>query len=195
MNALALAAEASALADALRLVTVGVHAPGGGGSGVIWGTDGVIVTNAHVARSERARVTLWDGREVTARLVARDPRRDLAVLAADAEQLPVATVGDPRKVRPGDIVAAIGNPLGITGALALGIIHAVEPGGTGVWPRWLRADIRLAPGNSGGPLADVRGQVLGINTLIANGLGIAVPTTTVARFLSAAGVRPHRAAA
>jgi serine protease Do len=195
MNAELLAAETSALAEALRLVTVAVHAPGGGGSGVIWATDGMIVTNAHVARSERALVTLCDGREVAARLVARDPRRDLAVLAADVDRLPVATLGDPRTVRPGDIVAALGNPLGIPGALAIGIIHAVEPRGAGVWPRWIRADIRLAPGNSGGPLADARGRVVGINTLIANGLGIAVPATTVSRFLTAAGVRPRRAAA
>ena len=90
---------------------------------------------------------------------------------------------------------ALGNPFGVTGAIAVGVIHAVELGGVNVVPRWIRADIRLAPGNSGGPLADVRGRVLGINTLIANGLGIAVPATTVERFLSQAGVEPTRAAA
>ncbi|HUQ80412.1 MAG TPA: trypsin-like peptidase domain-containing protein, partial [Gemmatimonadaceae bacterium] len=91
-------------------------------------------------------------------------------------------LGHPTDLRTGDLVLALGNPLGITGALALGVVHAVERRRGA--PRWLRADIRLAPGNSGGPLADARGRVVGVNTLIANGLGVAVPVTTVLRFLS-----------
>jgi serine protease Do len=78
----------------------------------------------------------------------------------------------------------------MTGAMALGIVHAIDARRGA--PRWIRADIRLAPGNSGGPLADTRGRVVGVNTLIAGGLGVAVPTTTVSRFLADAGARRAR---
>lgn len=185
-------AALSALADSLRRSTVEVRlSRSGAGSGVIWSADGLIVTNAHVARADRARVVLWDGRELDGTVTARDPHRDLAALAVPADHLPAATVGDARPVRAGDLVAALGNPLGIAGALALGIVHVVEPGAPAADPRWIRADIRLAPGNSGGPLADARGRVIGINTLIAAGLGVAVPSGTVARFLAATGRRPR----
>jgi serine protease Do len=177
-----------ALADvaaAIRRSTVEVRTRGTGvGSGIVWDTSGTIVTNAHVARSDHASVVLWDGRELDGVLTARDPRRDLALIAIDASpaSLPAATLGHPTDLRTGDLVLALGNPLGITGALAVGVVHVVEHRRGA--PRWIRADIRLAPGNSGGPLADARGRVVGVNTLIANGLGVAVPVTTVLRFLA-----------
>jgi serine protease Do len=191
--------ELTELATTLRRSTVEVRTRGAGaGSGIIWSTSGLIVTNAHVARAENATVVLWDGRTFNGVVTAHDPRRDLATISIDAAgtSLDVAAIGHPTDLRTGDVVVALGHPFGITGAMALGIVHAVERRRGA--PRWIRADIRLAPGNSGGPLADVRGRVIGVNTLIAGGLGVAVPTTTVARFLadveSGRGRSGHRAA-
>jgi len=181
--------ELADLASVLRQSTVEVRTGGtGSGSGIIWTTSGLIVTNAHVARTERAAIILWDGRTFDGEVTARDPRRDLATIAIDVGSaiLPAAAIGHPTDLRTGDVVVALGNPLGIAGALALGVVHVVEQRRGG--PRWIRADIRLAPGNSGGPLADAHGRVVGVNTLIANGLGVAVPVTTVARFLGDAEV-------
>jgi len=188
-----LATALAELAGGLRRSTVEVRTGGAGvGSGVIWTADGVVVTNAHVARSDVTTLVLWDGRTVSGRVTARDRRRDLATIAITGggivDGLRPATIGHPSTLRTGDLVVALGNPLGVAGALALGIVHALEPGHAGR-PRWIRADIRLAPGNSGGPLADAQGRVVGVNTMIAGGLGIAVPVTTVARFLSDAGFR------
>jgi serine protease Do len=182
--------ELADLASVLRRSTVEVQTHGtGSGSGIIWEANGLIVTNAHVARDDSATVVLSDGRAFDGVVTARDPRRDLATIAIDVGStlLPTATIGHPTDLRTGDLVVALGNPLGIVGALALGVVHVVEVRRGG--PRWIRADIRLAPGNSGGPLADAHGRVVGVNTLIANGLGVAVPVTTVARFLAEIGVR------
>ena len=183
----------SDLADQLRRSTVEVRTGGASvGSGIIWTSHGLVVTNAHVARSDTATIVLADGRVLRGRVTARDRHRDLATIAIvgghDVLGLVPATIGHPSTLRTGDLVVALGNPLGITGALAMGVIHALEPGRMGR-PRWIRADIRLAPGNSGGPLADARGRVVGVNAMIVNGLGIAVPVTTVARFLNDAGLR------
>ena len=182
------ARDLAALTDALRRVTVQVHAGRGGrfagvGSGVVWRPDGLIVTNAHVVRGARAAVELSDGRTYDARVAARDDRRDLAALRVAATALPTPAIGDPRALRPGDLVIAVGNPLGVVGAAAVGIVHQVEANDGDRGPRWIRADVRLAPGNSGGPLADARGRVLGVNAMIYNGLGMAVPSTAIARFL------------
>jgi serine protease Do len=191
--------ELGELATALRRSTVEVRTRGAGaGSGIIWSRPGLIVTNAHVARTERATVVLWDGRAFDGVVTARDPRRDLATITIDPTGAPLdpAPTGHPTDLRTGDVVVALGHPLGIAGAIALGIVHAIETRRGA--PRWIRADIRLAPGNSGGPLADARGRVVGVNTLIAGGLGVAVPTTTVTRFLadveSRRGRSSHRAA-
>jgi serine protease Do len=152
------------------------------GSGVIFSADGAILTNAHVATGDRAQVELWDGRELSARVTSRDPRRDLAFLQAPASDLPVATFGDSSRLRVGELVIAIGNPLGFAGALTTGVVHAVGPlAGLGR-RKWVQASVRLAPGNSGGPLADAEGRVVGINTMIAGGLALAVPSNTVAEF-------------
>ena len=165
------------VAERLRRSTVEVrlrgahHQEGGGGSGVIATADGQIVTNAHVARGADASVRLWDGREFPATLMARDARRDLAALKVDAAGLPAATFGDSGALRVGELVMAIGNPMGFIGALTTGVVHAL--GGLSGFGRqsWVLADVRLAPGNSGGPLADAYGRVVGINTMIVNGLG------------------------
>ena len=195
MNSEPLGSELADLAAALRRSTVEVRTRGAGaGSGIIWNGDGLIVTNAHVARAERATVVLSDGRSFDGIVTARDSRRDLATIAIapDDAAFPAATMGHPTDLRTGDVVIALGHPLGIAGAIAFGVVHVVETRRGA--PRWIRADIRLAPGNSGGPLADVRGRVVGVNTLIAGGLGVAVPVTTVSRFLADVDARRARAA-
>jgi serine protease Do len=199
MNFDPLSRELTELAAALRRSTVEVRSGGtGSGSGIIWQTNGLIVTNAHVARTDQVTIEFDDGRAVDGFVAARDPRRDLAAIEIEAAglTLPVASIGHPTDLRTGDIVVALGHPLGIVGAIAFGVVHAVEAQRGA--PRWIRADIRLAPGNSGGPLADARGRIVGVNTLIANGLGVAVPVTSVMRCLAETGVgasaRGHRAA-
>jgi serine protease Do len=171
------------IAEQLRRSTVQVFPDRhGGGSGVIWKSDGVIVTNAHVARKDAAEVQLWDGRRFPARVTSRDARRDLAVLRIQESGLNAAAVGDSAAVRPGELLMAIGSPLGFAGALSTGIAHSTGGG-------WIYANVRLAPGNSGGPLANARGEVIGINTAIVNGLGLAVPSNAAAEFLRL-GPRP-----
>jgi serine protease Do len=173
------------ISEQLRRSTVLVHSGGrGAGSGVIWSEDGLVVTNAHVIRGPRVNVQLWDGREFDATVHSRDPRRDLAQLRIDAAHLPAASAADSSKLRPGELAIAIGNPMGFIGALATGVIHAVGPlRGLGR-QTWVQADVRLAPGNSGGPLANAHGHVIGINTMVAGHLGLAIPSNAVRDFLS-----------
>jgi serine protease Do len=174
------------IAEKLRRSTVVIHPGGrGSGSGVIWTSDGTIITNAHVARGTQISLQLWDGREFDATVASRDPHRDLAALRIDATNLPSAVVADSSQVRPGELAIAIGNPLGFVGALTTGVVHGVGPlRGLGS-QSWVQADVRLAPGNSGGPLADARGRVIGINTMIAGRLALAIPSNIVQDFLSA----------
>src|SRR5712671_2085509 len=174
------------IAEKLRRSTVLVHAGGrGSGSGVIWSSDGSVITNAHVARAAQISLQLWDGREFNATVASRDPSRDLALLRIAATNLPSALVADSSQVRPGELAIAIGNPMGFVGALTTGVIHAVGPlRGLGL-RSWEQADVRLAPGNSGGPLADARGRIIGINTMVAGRLALAIPSNTVKDFLSA----------
>jgi serine protease Do len=174
------------IAEQLRRSTVLVLSGArGNGSGVIWSADGVIVTNAHVARASQMRVQLWDGRAFDATLVSRDTRRDLAELRIVAANLPAALSADSSQVRPGELAIAIGNPLGFVGALTTGVIHGVGPLRSFGTETWVQADVRLAPGNSGGPLADARGRVIGINTMVAGRLALAVPSNAVSNFLAA----------
>lgn len=156
---------------------------GGQGSGVIVKPDGTIVTNAHVAATTPIEVELWDGTRAAANLLSRDPARDLAVLRIAMKGLPAVTLADSDRLRVGELVIAIGNPMGFTGALTTGVVHAVGRV-PGLGPmKWVQADVRLAPGNSGGPLANARGEVIGINTMVAGGVGLAVPSNAVARVL------------
>ena len=174
------------IAEQLRRSTVLIQAGDrGSGSGVIWDGDGLIVTNAHVARGSLARVQLWDGRELEAGITSRDPQLDLAALRISAHDLPRVSSADSSKLRPGELAIAIGNPLGFVGALTTGVIHAIGPlGGMGS-RTWVQAHVRLAPGNSGGPLADARGRVIGINTMVAGRLALAIPSNAVHQFLFA----------
>jgi serine protease Do len=186
-----LAADSAALAERLRRSAVTVRGRGpGGGSGVIWQPDGLIITNAHVAQGSQAIVDLWDGRTFEARVTERDARRDLAALVIDARDLPAAFIGDSRRLRVGELVLAMGNPLGVVGALSAGIVHTIGPHEGHGQEQWVQADVRLAPGNSGGPLVDARGYVVGINSMIYGGLALAVPSNAVERFLRR-GRRPQ----
>jgi serine protease Do len=187
------------VAERLRrsTVQVSVDRSRGSGSGIIWTADGLIITNAHVARADRARVELWDGSEFEAELTARDARRDLASLRIPQQDLPASIPGDSSALRPGELVLAVGNPLGFIGALTTGVVHALGPlRGIGRQP-WVQAAVRLAPGNSGGPLSNARGQVIGVNTMItggrgsrSGGLALAVPSNAVVEFLRRGPARP-----
>lgn len=173
------------LAEQLRRSTVLIQSGGrGSGSGIVWSSDGLLVTNAHVVRGSHPVVQLWDGREFPAVVQSRDPRRDLAQLRIDTANLPTASVADSSQVRPGELAIAIGNPLGFVGALATGVIQGVGPL-LGLGPHcWVQAEVRLAPGNSGGPLADARGHIVGVNTMVAGRLALAVPSNAVVDFLT-----------
>lgn len=168
----------------------GTRGAQGTGSGVIWSADGTVITNAHVALGDAARVELWDGRAIETRVAARDARADLAVLKLGMRDLPAVTWRDSTSLRPGELVFAVGNPLGFVGALTTGVVHASgSVRGLGR-RRWVQAAIRLAPGNSGGPLADAEGRVVGINTMVvAGGVALAIPSDNVADFLKR-GSRP-----
>lgn len=185
------------IAEQLRRSTVQIETgPGrrGQGSGFIVKSDGVIVTNAHVvsgvreapvgAGSARPQVRLWDGSAFPATIESRNTRRDLAVLRIPTTGLAPVSLANSDHLRVGELVIAVGNPFGFTGAVTTGIVHAV-----GMRPelgpgKWIQAEVQLAPGNSGGPLADARGQVVGVNTMVAGGLGLAVPSNAVARLLA-----------
>jgi serine protease Do len=176
----------TATADRLRRSTVQVEGPrGGGGSGVIWGEDGLVVTNAHVARQASGRIQLADGRVARATVAARDPQLDLALLQVDVQGLPAATAADSDALRVGEIVLAAGSPYGHAGTVTVGVIHG------NTTRRWIEADLRLGPGNSGGPMADARGRIIGINTMVANGVALAIPSNIVGRFVARSG-RPAR---
>ena len=192
----ALSHDTASAAAALAASTVAVRGGrGSGGSGIVWPGEGVIVTNAHVVRGTRAAVHTSDGRSLEARVVARDDARDLAALVVRDGELRPAAVGDSDALRPGELVLAVGHPLGVPNALSLGIVHAVGAHPASRLPGdrrpWVQADVRLAPGNSGGPLADARGRVVGVNSMIAAGLALAVPSRAVERFLAAPAARPR----
>jgi serine protease Do len=172
------------IAEKLRRVTVQVSAGRrGGGSGIIVKPEGVIVTNAHVAAFAPLDVQLWDGTRAKADLLARDPGHDLAILHIARTGLPAAVLANSNFVRVGELVIAIGNPFGFIGAMTTGVVHAIGPiRGLGA-RNWIQSAVQLAPGNSGGPLANAQGEVVGINTMIASGVGLAVPSNAVARLL------------
>ena len=199
MRAIGIAAaerDLGIIADSLREITVGIHAAGarrsGEGAGVIWHPDGLVVTNAHCIRHRRLSVRIGEGHSVDADIVAHDPRLDLALLETPSLGARAPVLGDVESLRAGELLLALGHPLGVAGALALGVLYTVARDVRSGAVRWICADIRLAPGNSGGPLADAAGRLVGINTMIAGGLGLAIPATVVQRFV--ARVRPALAA-
>ncbi len=170
------------VADRLQQVTVEIESPGGGGAGILWAPD-LVVTNAHIASASCVRVGLADGRQVEARLVRADRRADLALLRMPRAGVAPAALADSDALRVGAIVVALGHPLGLRRTLTAGVVHAFAPARRG-GRRWIHADLRLAPGNSGGPLADTAGHVVGINTMIAGGLALAIPINDVRRFVA-----------
>lgn len=173
------------IVEGLRRSTVLISGHRGGmGSGVIVDADGMIVTNSHVVRSSRLDVQLWDGRTFHAEVKARDAARDLAILSVPASGLSAVPAGDSGILRVGELVVAVGNPLGFIGAVTTGVVHAVGPL-SGLGPTsWVQSDLQLAPGNSGGPLADVMGRLVGINTMISGQLALALPGNVVRRFVA-----------
>ena len=176
------------IAERLRRSTVlirsGLRGRGtGSGSGVIWSDAGLIITNAHVIHGTHACVQLWDGREFEALVTDRDHSRDLAALRITAQGLPSISIADSSRIRAGELALAIGNPLGFVGALSTGVVHAVGPV-RGLGPSvWVQANVRLAPGNSGGPLANTAGEVIGVNSMVAGRIALAIPSNTVNAFL------------
>ncbi|MGC6399894.1 DegQ family serine endoprotease [Sphingomonas sp. FW199] len=159
------------------------------GSGFIISADGYVVTNNHVISAEGNRnaavesitVTLNDRKEYTARVVGRDPASDLAVLKIEGTNLPFVRFGDSTQSRVGDWVVAIGNPFGLGGSVTAGIISAVNRVGAGNYDKFIQTDASINRGNSGGPLFDLRGNVIGINSQILSptggnvGIGFAIP--------------------
>jgi len=157
------------------------------GSGVIISTDGYILTNHHVIDgAEQIKVDMIDGRTFDAKLVGSDPPSDLAVLKVDATNLPVLALGDSDKVRVGDVVLAIGNPLGIGQTVTMGIISAKgrQTGfqGSGSFEDFLQTDAPINQGNSGGALVSTNSELIGINSQILSpsggsiGIGFAIPS-------------------
>jgi serine protease Do len=187
------AAEAAALVERLRRSVVLVESGHGHGSGVIWDSTGLIVTNHHVVSRDRAVVELADGRRLAGTVVARDRENDLAALQVPATELPAAPIGDSRQLRLGELIVAVGHPLGVRNSATLGIVSAL---GNATWMgrarrELLQADLALAPGNSGGPLADTTGAVVGIASMVISpGIALAVPSHVVGHFV--AGVQAFR---
>ncbi len=155
------------------------------GSGVIVSKDGYILTNNHVVDgAEEVKVALNDGRELTAKVIGRDPKSDVAVIKIDAKDLPVVAMADSDKVEVGDVVLAIGNPFGIGQTVTSGIVSATGRAGTmGLdYEDFIQTDAAINPGNSGGALVDSEGRLIGINTAIFSrsggneGIGFAIPS-------------------
>ena len=160
---------------------------GGAGAGTIWHPDGLIVTNAHVVRRGRPRVTLADGHTLPARLLAHDEGRDLAALAVDAYDLSAIELGDSGRLQPGQWVFALGHPWGVVGAVAAGVVIGVGEKWSESFPssqEWIAVSLPLRPGNSGGPLIDVQGRLVAINSMMTGpGVGVAVPVQAAKAFL------------
>ena len=161
------------------------------GSGFVVSPDGYIVTNNHVVTAQNGTdpvdsitVTLNDEREYEAKVIGRDPLTDLALLKVDAEGLPYVRFGNSESVRVGDWVVAIGNPFGLGGTVTAGIVSALHRAGiAGAYDRFIQTDASINRGNSGGPMFDLSGNVIGINTAIFSptggnvGIGFAIPAS------------------
>jgi S1-C subfamily serine protease len=196
-----LTSVAAQLSPSVATVTVfgrdrrGGRRPAGTGSAVSLTADGFLVTSAHVVTAgDGVQLTLADGREMAFQVAGRDPLSDLAVLRAVQGDLKPATLGDADKLKVGQLVVAVGNPLGLAGSVTAGVVSALGrslPARAGAAVRVIddviQTDAALNPGNSGGALADSHARVVGINTALAGvGLGLAVPiNVTTQRIISA----------
>jgi serine protease Do/serine protease DegQ len=157
------------------------------GSGVIVSPDGYILTNNHVVEgADELKVSLSDDRELIARVIGADPKTDVAVIKIDAENLPVVTLADSDRIRVGDIVFAVGNPLGVGQTVTMGIVSAKGRsvgilGDVGGYEDYIQTDAAINMGNSGGALIDAKGRLVGVNSAILSpsrgniGIGFAVP--------------------
>jgi S1-C subfamily serine protease len=172
----------------------------GAGSAVAFTPDGYLVTSAHVvAGTERGEAAFTDGSEREFRVVGRDPLSDLAVIRAEGE-VPAAPLGDAARLRVGQLVVAIGNPLGFAGTVTTGVVSALgrslaarDGRASRLVENVIQTDAALNPGNSGGALANAAGKVVGINTAVAGiGLGLAVPIDTATRQILGSLMRDGR---
>ncbi|NLP03320.1 MAG: Do family serine endopeptidase [Fibrobacter sp.] len=162
------------------------------GSGVIISSDGYILTNYHVVQgAAEIRVLLSDGRNFYARVIGADSLADVAVIKLNEKvnNLPVAFIGNSDSLKPGDIVVAVGNPFSFTSSVTLGIVSALNRKieGSEMYQDFIQTDAAINPGNSGGALVNVRGELVGINTMIITpsgafaGVGFAIPINTAAK--------------
>jgi S1-C subfamily serine protease len=181
--------ELEALVAAAAPSVVAVEHGRGQGSGIIVSSDGYVVTNAHVVqgRADALRVRISGDELLAAEVVGEDRASDLAVLRVNAWNLPSLALDETRRLRVGQLVLAIGNPLRFERSVSLGVVSAIErslPGpGRRPFEGLVQTDAAINPGNSGGPLLDARGAVVGINTAVipyASGLGFAIPAHTAA---------------
>ena len=165
----------------------------GQGSGVVLSKEGLIITNNHViAGASQVHVNLKDGRTYVGEVVGSDEATDVAVIKVLADDLPAAELGDSEALRVGQFALAIGNALGLPGGptVSMGVLSAMGrplPGADFIFEGLLQTDAAVNPGNSGGPLADLDGKVIGINTAMipyAQGVGFAIPINTVKRIAS-----------
>ena len=166
------------------------------GSGVIVSTDGYILTNNHVIEgADELKVSLADGRDFVGRVIGTDPKTDVAVIKIDEEKLPVVTIADSDKIRVGDVVFAIGNPLRVGQTVTMGIVSAKGRsvgilGDIGGYEDYIQTDAAINMGNSGGALVDARGRLVGINSAIISpsrgniGIGFAIPVNLAASIMN-----------
>ncbi len=172
------------LAELVRQTVVEVRTDvGSSGTGVIWGGSGLVVTNAHCAPRDSLLQVDTDDKWRDAAVLAYHPHHDLALLSAPSVRGPLLEIRDADSLNAGELVFALGHPLGVRDALAMGVVHGVARDARSDRPRWIVADIHLAPGNSGGPLVDAEGRLVGINSMVVNGLGVAIPASVLGRFV------------